>query len=141
VKENKAGSYACALFSGFPVTQKVRIAEKRNERINIKSEGRYVGKSLLVCKRPTVPLQCRSLEQDPTKALFSHLLFGVRVLLTLACLNFTATKGANKFLADKPDRPISKNRKASITYYPEFISSPFKRGNNTRQIVGSFFIC
>jgi len=39
-----------------------------------------------------------------------------------------------------PDRAISKNRKASITYYPEFISSPFKRGNNTRQIVGSFFL-
>lgn len=69
---------------------------------------------------------------------YSHLLYRVSVLLTLSCLNVTATKRAHKFLADMPDRAISKNRKASITYYPEFISSPFKRGNNTRQIVGSF---
>lgn len=60
------------------------------------------------------------------KHCYSHLLFKVRVLLTLPCLNVTATKRANKFLADKSDSAISKNRKASITYYPEFISSPSK---------------
>lgn len=73
------------------------------------------------------------------KHCYSHLLFRLNVLLHLSCLNITATKLANKFLADKPDRAISKNRKASITYYPEFISFAFERGNNTKQIVGSFF--
>lgn len=73
------------------------------------------------------------------KHCYSHLFLRLSVLLSLSCLNVAATKWANKFLADKPDRAISKNRKASITYYPAFINSPFKRGNNTRQIVGSFF--
>lgn len=90
-------------------------------------------------KRPSIPLSKAGFwSRVLHKHCYSHLLFRVTVLLSLSSLNVTATKLANKFLADKPDRAISKNRKASITYYPEFISFAFKRGNNTKQIVGSF---